>query len=483
MKGLTSLLLSIILVVLFVAIGLFFSAKAQSMYNKEEQTLGSMFGLLRVYMFNINDFIVAPAEGINSTTYDTLYKTTNSPFCDALKGCIKKSIDEGGTWCMVNASKYAIGTTFYTSDIRAAIDTYCGAEHLYEPVAGSTREVCYFSKPSLVVSPLEEDDTTLNYNLSTYQPYFHGCYLDNSFMGSSNTILHVCDGAESSNCASKKYSFPKGGWAVIYVRADPGTDASRTCQLNMTICGQRAIGAAADNITVTIFNVTRDLSREMGCQKWDSVFNVCRYEGVGVFGSWPHFYLYNVTGKPVDEDTVLSAIDLGMWEWSKMHFYDGTLINTMPTPLKVAKIIHYTYDSWTTVPWDSYTSSRDAVTALNAVDPASPTLYHAKIRGVDFGAAKYIQIFYGIKKVYSKWPDNEGKAKDDVSETKTGPVCGSAFIDHCDTDQVCVDFSGKGKCCPTSYPRYEKNDGTCWTDGITLIPAVLVCTCDKEDCT
>lgn len=486
MRGILSILLAIILVLIFVMIALFGFAQARGIYEREEPKLGITFGVLRPYTFDINSLLVGPDEGMNKSQYDAYY--WGGPFCAALKGCIIKSITEGGSWCLVNFSKYKsppIGPDEVSpaSAIGGATALGgCPTQHLFEKVSGVEREVCYFrsgADHAIGSSKLFENDS----QLVAYQPYFHGCFVPAEMKGEANKVWHICDGTQPEKCKDTKYYLPDGGWAAIYVAAAPNaSDPLHSCVLNITTCGQRAIGTDISNMTVTIFELMRDLSRELTCAEWNDAEKTCQLGGEGWLGHYPHFNQYNLTGKPKpSKSAVLAAVDAGMWEWSKRHLTDTSLIRGLPAALGSASGIRFSY-----APWKEETSSRscDAEIENTAKNrkPGQPEFVHVKA-GADFGNANYLRIAIGVRKVFADIKSGEEPERDVKGSTSGRQGCGpSPFTDFCEVGWLCVDQSSGGWCCPPDAPSYYKADKSCRQKDIELIPTVVVCTCTKEDC-
>ena len=479
MKGAISLLTLIILVVIFLVIALPFANEATKIWENKESTISAIFNVLRPYTFDINSLVVKSGEGMTHVQYESL-TDSSSPnsqlFCQQLKDAIIKSASENNEWQQVAFSKFQPSSeeVSFANVLYSATGGLCGDGPLFEKVGEEMREVCYF-KGSTAMNNKDyyENDT----EISGYEPWFHGCFPTKEIEGDFTNIWRICDGTQPENCdnlhVGRGYTFPNGGWMAAYVSASPSQTLERECKLNFTVCGQRAVGNSTNEIEISIFNTTRDrLSEEFACAKWNATTQNCTLlDNSGVIGYYPHFYQFEINEtEEVTQESLLTAIDAGFWEWNKLHYDDSSLIGRLPDPLSGARYIHFDYGPWDVQPrtWADCDTARYSFSIMPLTN--QPTLYVNQV-GAGFSDAKYIRLVYGIKKIYGETKPSVGTSDTDIGE------CDGL---KCPDGNVCADAENK-LCCPEDYPNYF--DSKCYGSGIRLAQSVLVCTCDKEDCT
>jgi hypothetical protein len=208
------------------------------------------------------------------------------------------------------------------------------------------------------MNKLREDNVTL----INYEPFIHNCYIPDN-LGSYNVLNDVdhVNYLYSGRGNESGYDFENGGMVrIIVTNVSIKNDFDATCSYSLYVCGQNAIAAKENETPVYVFRDIQNLEkRELyynetivwaGTPEKDRtdvtrwfVYNVIRNiilmmtggsidigtiplpslpSGYNIYGYNPRTYEFTFNGTYKNKEALIDAVDAGMWEWGKSHFYN-----------------------------------------------------------------------------------------------------------------------------------------------------------------
>ncbi|MFH1229584.1 MAG: hypothetical protein V1678_04130, partial [Candidatus Aenigmatarchaeota archaeon] len=326
-------------------------------FKTQSLELFKKFDIYAPYYFDINDLITNDPKALNSTGQNAYYGigTANSDpdFCKALRDCIETNL-KGGTLCLISY-KVSPGTPFNPNDISETISNRCPAVDIKDELYGNTqRKVCKFKTDSIeAYNKIREDDI----RLLKYEPYLHGCYIPENLgsynvLGDTDSINYLYSGRGTPN----GYDFKNGGMVrMIVTNVSIDKTPTADCSYSIYVCGQNAIANSTKETPVNIFTTIQGMKNTelyynetlvwKGPKPKDeqNIFGiflcwifagpilapyVCPAlpsfpAGYNAYGYNPHTYEFTFNGTYNNKESIIDAVDAGMWEWSKANYMDS----------------------------------------------------------------------------------------------------------------------------------------------------------------
>ncbi len=321
MKGVSNIILFIVLMLVLTIVAISLSGKAKTMYEEKSTEIGEIFHPMKAYYFDIESLVKG---GLNSGEFDNYFKGESSQFCNELK--------EGIKYYLQNEQPYEIGLVKFKHNAGSSamnniwhsllgISGFgCKDEPITEEIQGAKRLVCNFNKVNIGYHHLYENDNLLK----DYQPDFHLCNVPDEFeneikahdniAGHGYIGLHLIKDPLTDDFPSE---FPKGGQLRIFV-TNATVNSTLDCNFNLFVCAQPAIAISEDNATMKIFSFFRDFDlneRRYGYDWSDNCDNL----------NYPHYFEFDLDGY-YSKETIARAIDAGLREWNKLHIDDSSQI-------------------------------------------------------------------------------------------------------------------------------------------------------------
>jgi hypothetical protein len=326
---------------------------------------------LKSYSFDINDFLVDPADpnASDSNKQNEFFGIgTGNPdpaFCINLRKCIEMNI-KGGQRCLITY-KVKPYTHFDPNDVWETIRNRCPLTDIKEELYSKTgRKICKFRPDSLQENNNFRED---NISLIDYEPEIHNCYLPEN-LGSYN-VLNDVDSFNylySGRGNIDGYDFENGGTVrIVVTNVSINNDPYATCSYSLYVCGQNAIANNTEETPVKVFRKIQNLDEkelyynetivwggppgkyEIDVSRWTyclmiavpllgpiagPAFCLALFGGsipsfpveYNVYGYYPHPYEFTFNGECQSRGTcdkvLIDAVDAGMWEWNKANYYN-----------------------------------------------------------------------------------------------------------------------------------------------------------------
>ncbi len=365
---------------------------------------------LKSYSFDINDFLVDPADpnASDSNKQNEFFGIgTGNPdpaFCINLRKCIEMNI-KGGQRCLITY-KVKPYTHFDPNDVWETIRNRCPLTDIKEELYSKTgRKICKFRPDSLQENNNFRED---NISLIDYEPEIHNCYLPSN-LGSFN-VLNDVDSFNylySGRGNIDGYDFENGGTVrIVVTNVSIKNDPYATCSYSLYVCGQNAIANNTEETPVKVFKKIQYLNER------ELYFNETIYYGVpyntipvNIYGYYPHMYEFSFSGTYQNKEALVDAVDAGMWEWNKIYYSDKGAMKYLLDSFPKLKNIYFSYSPLVfsddaTINFDSgcWRSEYELNDPRAYWRPLDPTNYILFNRGFTADNNK-IRMVLGIKKI------------------------------------------------------------------------------------
>ena len=460
MKALIKLLFTIIACAIVLLVILYLVNMAKEAFFAKSLEQLRRFETYKPYTFNITDLLVNPNDptAFDDASHINYYENSNDPtFCKDLRNCIEMNI-KGNKQCVITY-KVKPGVFFNISIVNDSIFNSCPNVTVKEELYSKTeRKICTFKSNSINhTNKLREDNVTL----IDYQPFIHNCYIPEN-LGSYNilddkdTINYLYSGRGNES----GYDFINGGTVrIVVTNVSVKNDFDATCSYSLYVCGQSAIADKENDTSVYVFKKIQNLNeRELYYNEtivWAGLPEIKRADatliwfwnnilrpfikiitigvvdigyqnppppppGYNIYGYKPRTYEFNFTGKYKNKESLIDAVDAGMWEWSKTHYYDKKATECFRdayysdianvyfsySPIDIANIsedstISFSSNCWNVSFEDSNVWERTKLVFGDNVDVFvnSTSLYHI-YNFSSFTIGDKIRMVLGIKKIF-----------------------------------------------------------------------------------
>ncbi|MFH7865269.1 MAG: hypothetical protein QXN00_02180, partial [Candidatus Aenigmatarchaeota archaeon] len=353
MKGLSLLIwILIIFVVLIIIFSVSFVIlkQAQEFYKKQEYRLElfSRATALKIRGFDINRLIMSDEDrnkfGYNNFTawineedlgspYNVPY--SENPFykkygnnTENIINCIRNAIISGRPCVLYSDLKVmprsdisitpdewmkpSISLDYYT-----LFDRFLKERNIeYIPINyekdGITRFICnYYARKDLAGESyvIFDEDESLFIDYEHFQPFVHGGYIDNNFknikLGDEKYLVCSVDKCQYDD----KNDDNKTPRSYTIVITDAHVDENNECKFKAITFKNFQIGNSTDSAIIRLLETIKDMP--------------------------DYFFKYGRINLDVDLDReytcteIVSAVNEGLWEWNRNHFYDKQYIKTL----------------------------------------------------------------------------------------------------------------------------------------------------------
>jgi len=345
MKGFARLLVAVIIAFLVIAVaiaGVIGVQKAWKKFEEEQEKVDIFTRAMRLKMrgFSIEQLVMSDEVAKVATLYNFSDWTQASKSDDFNNKPNYYNLTYGGTYesliekCIVQS--YMNGEPcLVAQDLKINLDISGGYTfegpfmHIGDIPSGEARDVyverdgvrqvlCkrsddkYGDSPSIAF--LSESDDLFFRDFKDFQPYIHGGFMPPEFRankvfyeGNRPVVVLV------SPFDIEKYP-PQRVSLTIYV--NDVDVSSGECKYNIYVFVQPQIGNSTNASTVRLFSYIRDITPDMLLWKSSS----------GESGN-SIILNFNLSGEQHTYYEVFAAINAGLWEWNRLHFYDRGYID------------------------------------------------------------------------------------------------------------------------------------------------------------
>ena len=378
MKGAVfRILMIVVLAIIFLLVVLPFFSSAKKSFETKEPIIHEIFKPITGYKFDEQDLIVDlsdPTVGTNTLSY---FKGDPPLICDDLARCIIYSLKNNGEPCLIKKIDHnnSLPTSILSGtypDLEFGCSNYNGNGLVTEKVGDAQRTVCSLETipESTFYSRFEDENNTFG----PYEPYIHGCYIPDDFTSLiqdsrypywiNPSATDPDDFSLPFNVTRKYFIFSPPyyeTWLSQYPYLDTGYSTTiylsnatigddGECQYNIFSCSQPAIASSEDDVAFQIFEHFRtDITNDLKCCKRELATDSNRTT------IYPRAYEFDFTNEAYKPNLhqIITAIDAGLWEWSKINFNNKELANIIldtnldPTDL-TADYVRFNYTPLTT---------------------------------------------------------------------------------------------------------------------------------------